>query len=121
MRPEREEKETSDFSLTVFESHVCHDVQALSFIVLFFSTALICHTVPDAINLVLQDPRRSMHLYLTEGPKSREMLLKDRISPIRNPYLSFPAWPADSYPVREVCRPPGTVQGGALQDRVAGS
>ncbi|KAK9532632.1 hypothetical protein VZT92_010007 [Zoarces viviparus] len=43
------------------------------------------------------------------------MLLKDRISPVRNPYLSFPAWPADSYPVREVCRPPGTVQRGALQ------
>ncbi len=30
-------------------------------------------------------------VHLTEGHKSREMLLKDRISPARNPYFTFPA------------------------------
>ncbi|KAK5852141.1 hypothetical protein PBY51_023637 [Eleginops maclovinus] len=60
-------------------------------------------------------------IYLAEGPKRREKPLKDRISPVRNPYLSFPAWPAESYPVREVCHLPGMVQGGALRYRAAGS
>lgn len=31
------------------------------------------------------------------------------------PPSAFPAWPADSYPVREVCRPPGTLPAGARQ------
>lgn len=37
------------------------------------------------------------------------------------PPSAFPAWPADSYPVPEVCRPPATLPGGAWQQRAAGS
>lgn len=37
------------------------------------------------------------------------------------PPFAFPAWPADSYPVREVCCPLETLPGGALQHRAAGS
>lgn len=39
------------------------------------------------------------------------------------PPSAFPAWPTYSYPVREVCRPPGTLPAGAQQQqqRTAGS
>lgn len=37
------------------------------------------------------------------------------------PPFTFPAWPADSYPVGVVCCPPGPLPGGALQHQAAGS
>lgn len=61
----------------------------------------------------------------TEGPESREMLLKDRISPIRNTYLanSLPFLPGLLTPILSVRSVVllGRLQGGALQERVAGS
>lgn len=81
----------------------------------------------EASILVLEDLRWSM--CLTKGPKSRKMPLKDRISPIRNPYLArpLPFLPGLLTPILSVrssillgqCREEHCRTG--LQDRAAGS
>lgn len=64
-------------------------------------------------------------LHLSRSPQSAEMPLKGRISPVRNTYFAHPSpflpGLTDSHPVREVCRPPGTLPGGDLSHRAAGS
>lgn len=125
------EKETSDLSPQVFESHVCHYGCLSS-----FSIALFCHTLPQWFlhtsiveECLMQAPLSSKTsggaCIFTEGPKSREMLLKDRISPVRNTCLAnslpfLPGLPTPILSVRSVVLL-GRLQGGALQERVAGS